>query len=381
MGRIRVGITGQHGFTGSHLTNFLGLKEDIELITFQRHLFDEGHSTQLQEFVASCDAVVHLAALNRHEDSRVIYDTNVGLINQLIAACDAAAVTPHILFSSSTQEDNDSLYGKSKRDGRIALEAWAERTQALVTGLLIPNVFGPFGKPFYNSVVATFCYQLTHGQEPLINSDAEVSLIYVNELVEEIYTLITNPAHIAGRTNGVLKYNITAPYKVKVSRILQLLEAYKAGYLDNGVFPDLTDTFEKALFNTYRCYVPESYYPHPFKLNIDNRGQFVEIARTNTPGQTSYSTTVPGITRGNHFHTRKAERFAVIKGKARIQLRKIGTSEVISYYLDGENPSYVDMPIWYTHNITNIGDEELITIFWINEPYDSQNPDTYFVEV
>ncbi|NEU10271.1 SDR family oxidoreductase [Flavihumibacter sp. R14] len=380
MGKIRVGITGQHGFVGSHLSNFLGLK-DVELVSFQKHLFDEGNSDQLQKFVENCDAVVHLAALNRHEDSQVLYDTNVGLINQLIAACEAAEVKPHILFSSSTQEENDSLYGRSKRAGRLALESWAESTQAVVTGLVIPNVFGPFGRPFYNSVVATFCYQLTHGMEPRINTDSEVSLIYVSDLVEEIYKLIVDPQYVMGRVKGVLRYNIRAPYKVRVSRILELLESYKSGYLDNGAFPDLRDPFEKALFNTYRCYVPESYYPHPFKLNIDNRGQFVEIARTDTSGQTSYSTTVPGITRGNHFHTRKAERFAVIKGKARIQLRKIGTEDVINYYLDGESPSYVDMPVWYTHNITNIGQEELITIFWINEPFDPSSPDTYFVEV
>ena len=149
----------------------------------------------------------------------------------------------------------------------------------------------------------------------------------------------------------------------------------------NGIFPSLENPFEKALFNTYRCYVPESHFPVLLQKHTDPRGSFVEIAKTNTSGQFSFSTTVPGITRGNHFHTRKAERFAVINGKALIQLRKIGTNKVIDYYLDGENPAYVDMPIWYTHNIKNIGDTELVTLFWINEPYNPEDADTYFENV
>lgn len=373
---MRVGITGQQGFVGNHLYNYLKLQAAVELVTFEKAFFSD--MAELQRFVKRCDTIVHLAAMNRHEDPQVIYDTNISLVNNLVVACEKEKVTPHILFSSSIQEESDNLYGKSKREGRQALEAWAKRTGAFVTGLVIPNVFGPFGKPFYNSVVATFCHQLTHGEQPNIQVDNEVGLIYVNELVEEIFSWVCHPDKVGGRCFGAFRHSIRPTTCIKVSGLLAVLNSYKEEYLEKGVFPNLTDPFEKALFNTFRCYVPEDYYPHPFKLNTDNRGTFVEIARTNTPGQTSYSTTLPGITRGNHFHTRKAERFAVIKGKAKIQLRKIGTEEVIDYYLDGTQPSYVDMPIWYTHNITNIGDDELLTLFWINEPFDPIDPDTYF---
>ena len=160
-----------------------------------------------------------------------------------------------------------------------------------------------------------------------------------------------------------------------------MLETYASDYLERGVFPNLNDSFEKALFNTFRCYVPEDKYPMKLTKHTDNRGAFVEVVRAETSGQYSYSTTVPGITRGNHYHTRKAERFIVIKGKASIQLRKIGTDKVIEYHLDGDDPSFVDMPIWYTHNITNTGQEELLTLFWINEPYDQEDPDTFFESV
>ncbi len=368
---IKVGITGQAGFVGTHLYNYLGLQNNIQRIDFDK-LFLE-NATDLEGFVAKCDVIVHLAAMNRHTDPQVIYDTNVDLVTKLIAACEKTNVAPHILFSSSTQEEADNHYGKSKLLGRELLENWAQKTGAKVSGLVIPNVFGPFGKPFYNSVVATFCHQLTHGATPTINVDSSVKLIYVNELIEAMYKVIVD------QKTGRIAINHTK--EIKVSEILTLLNGFKTDYFDNGVFPSLAQDFEKALFNTFRCYIPYSHYPFYFKNNPDNRGNFVEIARTGSSGQFSFSTTFPNITRGNHFHTRKAERFAVIQGKALIQLRKIGTDDVIDYYLDGEKPSFVDMPIWYTHNIKNIGDTDLITLFWINEPYNPDDPDTYFVNV
>jgi UDP-2-acetamido-2,6-beta-L-arabino-hexul-4-ose reductase len=225
--------------------------------------------------------------------------------------------------------------------------------------------------------VATFCHKIAHGETPTIINDSEVGLIYINELVQFFVKAIKEDP--TDESNKAIK--IAPTTNIKVSEILRLLEQYKTDYMENGVFPDLETAFGKALFNTFRCYVPPSHYPVKFTKHTDQRGSFVEIARTRTSGQFSYSTTVPGITRGNHFHTRKAERFAVISGKALIQLRKIDTDEVIDYYLDGNEPAYVDMPIWYTHNIKNIGDQELITLFWINEPYDPEDADTYFVNV
>ena len=168
----------------------------------------------------------------------------------------------------------------------------------------------------------------------------------------------------------------------KVSEILDLLENYKKEYFAKGIIPALNTKFELNLFNTFRCYIDvKNHNPVKFVQHTDPRGTFVEVIRLGVGGQVSFSTTVPGITRGNHYHTRKIERFAVIKGKALIQLRKIGTDEVLDFYLDGDEPSYVDMPIWYTHNIKNIGDEVLYTNFWINEFFDVNDPDTYFENI
>jgi len=375
----KVGITGQAGFVGNHLYTTLTLDEDVELIPFERSYFDD--ASVLEAFVSKCDTIVHLAAMNRHEDMNVIYNTNLGLVDALIQACKNKSVRPHIIFSSSSQEDRDNLYGKSKKEGKEKFIAWAEETSGKFTSLKVPNVFGPFGKPNYNSVVATFCHKVARGEEPKIIQDGEVGLIYVNELVAIFIDTIKDQVETTALGANSAEVVIQPTSKNKVSLILELLNRYKADYMGNGIFPSLEDPFEKALFNTFRCYVPEEHYPVKFTKHTDPRGSFVEIARTQTSGQFSFSTTVPGITRGNHFHTRKAERFAVISGKALIQLRKIGTDKVIDYYLDGKEPAYVDMPIWYTHNIKNIGDEELITLFWINEPYNPEDADTYFEDV
>jgi UDP-2-acetamido-2,6-beta-L-arabino-hexul-4-ose reductase len=376
---MKIGITGQAGFVGTHLYNFLGLQEEVERIPFKDEYFKD--IEQLIEFVKSCDVIVHLAAMNRHGDPQVIYDTNIDLVKKLTTACDLAGVKPHILFSSSTQEERDNLYGKSKLDGRKLLEEWAQKNEAQFTGLIIPNVFGPFGNPYYNSFIATFCHQLTHGEKPKIDVDGEVKSIYVGELVKEIYKRIKDKRK-KEKGGEVSEYRVPFTSVNKVSVILSLLEGYKENYFEKGIIPNLDNEFEKNLFNTFLCYIDhKSFFPFHLTKHSDDRGSFVETVKLHSGGQVSFSTTVPGITRGNHYHTRKAERFAVIKGKAKIELRKIGSEEILSFELDGNSPSFVDMPIWYTHNITNIGDEELYTIFWINEHYNPEDGDTYFEKV
>jgi len=377
---MKIGITGQPGFVGTHLYNYLGLQEEMERIPFKDEYFESDET--LQDFVKQCDVIVHLAAMNRHNDPQVIYDTNIRLVKQLIDACEATDSRPHILFSSSTQEERDNPYGKSKFDGRKMLENWAKRNNARFTGLIIPNVFGPFGHPYYNSFIATFCHQLTHNEKPKIEVDGTVKLIYVGELIKQITDHIFEVAKEYPNEVVIEEIRLQHTSEGKVSRILKLLEDFKQNYLEKGIIPNLDSTFQRNLFNTFLCYIDhKSFFPFHLTKHSDNRGSFVELVKLNSGGQVSFSTTVPGITRGNHFHTRKAERFAVIKGKARIQLRRIGTDEVLDFELDGEKPSFVDMPIWYTHNITNIGDEELYTIFWINEHYDPEDGDTFFETV
>ncbi|RPI43940.1 MAG: NAD-dependent epimerase/dehydratase family protein, partial [Bacteroidetes bacterium] len=186
----RVGITGQAGFIGSHLYHYLSLFQDrFELVPFRDEIFED--PGQMRDWVVRCDVIVHLAALNRHNDPNEIYRVNTGLVRDLIGAMESTGVTPHVLFSSSTQEDHDNLYGRSKKEGREMFSEWSARSGGLFTGLVIPNVFGPFGNPYYNSVVATFSHQLAHGETPRIEVDKPMKLIYVGELVELLSRFIT----------------------------------------------------------------------------------------------------------------------------------------------------------------------------------------------
>ncbi|MCK9210013.1 MAG: NAD-dependent epimerase/dehydratase family protein [Ignavibacteriaceae bacterium] len=379
---FRIGITGQPGFIGTHFYNTLGLyPEKYTRIPFEDAFFQD--TKKLEEWVSQCDVIVHLAALNRHNDPQVIYKTNIGLVKQLIAALEKTNSTPYILFSSSTQEERDNLYGKSKREGREMLEKWATRNNANFTGLVIPNVFGPFGNPYYNSVIATFCHQLIHNETPKIEVDGEIKLIYVSELVNHIIARIETHCDSSSDTRIQCEmFSVPHTSEIKVSTLLHKLMIYKENYFEKGEIPTIDNSFDRNLFNTFLTYIDHStFFPFKLKLNSDQRGSFVETVKLNSGGQVSFSITVPDITRGNHFHTRKAERFAVINGKALIELRRIGTDKVLSFELDGDSPSFVDMPIWYTHNIKNIGNEELYTIFWINEHFDSNDPDTFFEKV
>ena len=370
----KIGITGQKGFIGQHLIRVIKLyPQKYQLVEFANDYFQD--QERMDHFVSSCDTIIHLAAVNRHENPKIIYNTNIGLVRKLIDSCKNTKSKPHILISSSTQEELGNLYGRSKMECRMALGAWAKNEKALFTGLIIPNVYGPFGKPYYNSVVATFCHQLTHRENPIIHNDNQINLIYVGNLVTKIIECIE--LEIDDR-----EYVISADISLKVSEILAQLNEFKVKYFDKFEIPDLDNNFSLNLFNTFRSFIDlDNYFPVNYKRHSDDRGVFVEIARLGTGGQVSFSTTASGVTRGNHYHTRKIERFAVISGKAKIELRLVGTDKIYSFEIDGKKPAYVDMPIWYTHNITNTGDEELLTVFWINEPYDLSDSDTYFEEV
>lgn len=374
---IKTGITGQSGFIGSHLCNSLSLyRAEFETVPFRDDFFDDPR--ELDRFVASCDVIVHLAAVNRHTDPTLIYDTNIRLVKQLIGSLENTGSRAHVLFASSTQEEQDNPYGRSKREGRDLLAGWAGRSGGGFTGLVIPNVFGPFGHPHYNSVIATFSHQLNRGEIPEIKIDADLNLVYVGELVKEIVERIRN--YHENQVISAWPVNHTA--KIRVSEVLDLLRSYKEDYCDRGFIPSLSNAFEINLFNTFRSYMDiRGRNPVPYMQHTDSRGAFTEIIRQKGGGQVSFSSTKPGITRGNHFHTRKIERFAVIKGDALIRLRKIGTTEIMDFHLSGSHPSYVDMPVWYTHSITNTGHEDLYTIFWVNEFFDPADPDTFFEAV
>lgn len=376
---IRVGITGQSGFIGTNLYNTLGLYPgEFERIPFHDDFFHE--DLALRKFVKQCDVIVHLSALNRHSYPKVLYDTNMRLVKQLITSMDAEKVTPFVIFASSIQEERDNAFGKSKRDGRLMLEDWAVRRGASFSGLILPNVYGPFAKPFNNSFVATFSYQLTHGEVPEVHQDSDVKLVYISNLCDLIIQKIRTQARKVVRL--VSRYEVSWDFQHKVSEILSLLQQYRELYLKQGIIPEMNCRNDYNLFNTFRSYIDlSSHFPVKLDQHPDLLGMLVETSQMGVGGQLSFFTTLPGATRGNHYHTRSLKRLTVIKGKALVKMRQTGTDEILEFELDGNIPSYVDIPIWHVHNLTNTGEEPLYIQLWKNELYQTDNEDTYYEQV
>ncbi|MFL2999389.1 MAG: NAD-dependent epimerase/dehydratase family protein [Cytophagales bacterium] len=368
---MKISITGQNGFIGSHLFNYFSYKrDDIEIIDFKKSFFN--NYTSLDRVLSSVDVIIHLAGINRSEDDNYIFEQNLKLTETLIESIKRTNFKGKLIFASSIQEKLSSAYGKSKKESTQKFIKASKKNNFKFASLLIPNVFGPFCKPYYNSFIATFCTNIIKNKKTNI-VDSEIKLIYIDSLIKNIESAINNKKTVIS-----VKEDIT----VKVSKTYELLQEFRLQYFDEGIIPKLDSEFKVNLFNTFISYIPlETFYPRKHILNEDPRGTFAEVIKTNINGQFSYSTTKTGIQRGNHFHTRKIERFSVISGNAIIELRRIGSKIKYVYELNGDEPSYVDMPIWHTHNIKNTGKKKLITLFWINEFYNHEDPDTFFEKV
>jgi len=373
---MKIGITGSSGFIGKHLVWTLNhYKDKFSIVPFERSYFN--NLSMLTQFAEQCDVIVHLACVNRSEDQEYLYRENIFMVEQLTQATNMMFKKPHIIYASSIQEGNETAYGMSKANIRSIFSDWAERNDARFTTVVMPNVYGPFAKPNHNTVVATFCSQLIGDIKPTIIKDNEITLVYIDEVIEVLLREIESVSDIL-----IKSITIVGNISIKVSILLEKLQQIKDTYINNGEMPDLSEKFDKSLFLTFHSYLQlEQYFPRVYNLNTDERGSFVEVMRTNSGGQFSFSTTMPGIVRGNHYHTRKIERFSVISGTAEIALRRIDQRDVVKLVVSSNTPSYVDIPIWYTHSLKNIGDEQLVTIFWINEKYNPHNPDTFYENV
>lgn len=360
----RIGITGIEGLIGWHLHTYLHGRKNSHIVKADRSTFLSRE--KLANFVSSSDVVVHLAGMNIG-DEKIVAQTNIKLVNDLISACKRTNSRPHVIFSSSTHIYRDTAYGNSKRECAKLFRDWSENSGSLFTNLILPNVFGESGKPFYNSVVSTFCYQIANGDKPEIINDVEMEQLHAQEVAREIVKVIQS-----SRTGDItLKgKNIT------VSELLQKVKNYYSIYQRN-IIPYLKDNFDLQLFNTYRSYL----YPHKYPIQVishrDERGSLFEAVKSFNGGQTFISSTKPGIKRGNHYHISKLERFFVLRGQAEIRIRKLFSDEVISFMVNGSRPEYIDIPTLHSHDITNTGKEELITLFWSHEIFDPKYPDTF----
>ncbi len=369
---MKIGITGANGFVAWHLRCYLHSLGDLVTTTClaDRQTFSD--MRDLKKFVSGLDLVVHLAGVNRADDKQLLQG-NLQPAKQLVAALESTKSAAALVYASSTHAVNpDSIYGKSKKAVSDVFNEWAKKSKVQFINLIIPHVFGEYGKPFYNSGVATFCYQIIHGEKPDVNKDGKLELVHVQDLVEQLITCYQDGFSGDYRVNG---------HHISVPDVMVKLNHFREEYLQYNQLPNLADVFDRKLFNCFRSFIGLYQRNQSVESHSDNRGWLVETVKAGSGGQCLVSSTHPGVVRGNHYHRRKVERFFVLRGKATIKIRKMFTDKVISYEMDGDTPSFVDIPTLYTHSITNTGNDELLTLFWSDEYFDSNNPDTYFEEV
>ena len=361
---LRIGITGANGFLGWHLRAHLHCRKDISVSCADRATFAD--PARLRAFVSGVDAIAHIAAVNRAPEAE-LFAGNMTPAEQLTNACDAAGVTPHILFANSTQRGRDTPYGRAKGAAADHLQSWCLNHSAPFTDLILPHLFGECGRPFYNSAVSTFCHQVAMGETPKILVDVELELAHAQRVAGQIMSLLED------RTAGDRRIEGT---RITVSDVLAKIKELARQYGDL-VIPPLASPFDLDLFNTYRSYLYPRHYPVKLELRKDARGELFEAVKSLHGGQCFLSTTRPGITRGNHYHHHKLERFLVVGGEALIRVRRLLTDETTEFRVSGSDPAYVDMPALHTHNITNTGSGDLLTLFWSHEIFDAASPDTY----
>lgn len=369
-------ITGAGGFVGKNLVATLRTAGYTDLMLFEK---DDTPET-LADYCRRAAFVVHLAGINRPTDPSEFYTGNAGLTDTLLADLEAAGNTAPVLVTSSTQAELDNDYGKSKRQAEEAIFAHRRRTGAAVYVFRMPGVFGKWCRPNYNSVVATFCHNVAHGLPIQVRDPAfSLPLVYIDDVVACI--LATFDGQVMMDRSATPICHMHPIHEVTLGRLAELIQGFAAGRTSLAV-PDLAPgSFEKKLYSTYLSYLPSDQFSYPLEMHTDNRGSFTEFLRSPERGQVSINISHPGIVKGNHWHHTKNEKFLVVKGEGVIRFRNIFSREVIEYHVSGDKLEVVDIPCGYTHNIENVGTEDMVTVMWANEAFDPDHPDTFFEPV
>ncbi|MEG0998053.1 MAG: capsular polysaccharide biosynthesis protein CapF [Clostridiales bacterium] len=380
---MKILITGAKGFVGKNLiaeleniqtkkaTNY-GISASMELYKFDV----DTDENLLDSYTSDCDFVFHLAGVNRPETTDEFMAGNFGFTTKLLASLKRHKNHAPIVISSSTQAGLNNDYGQSKKAGEDAIFEYGKENDVKVMVYRLPNVFGKWCKPNYNSAVATFCHNIANDLPIKVNDpNVNMQLVYIDDVIREFIAALSGSEHCENNFCFV-----PTVHKVRLGEIADLLNSFKESR-ENLSVPQMDNGFTKALYSTYLSYLPKDKFSYPLKMNVDNRGSFTEIIRTEDRGQFSVNISKPHITKGNHWHHTKTEKFVVVSGKGLIQFRKIGTAEVIEYHVSGDKIEVVDIPTGYTHNIINQGETDMVTFMWCNECFNSHQPDTYFEEV
>jgi UDP-2-acetamido-2,6-beta-L-arabino-hexul-4-ose reductase len=369
---MRILITGAKGFIGRNLVIGLKNRQFYEIFEYDK----DSDPDMLEEYCKRAEFVFHLAGVNRPREASEFIDGNIEFTAALLEALKRHNNTCPVMYSSSIQASLDNPYGRSKKAGEDLLLQYNRDTGAKVYIYRFPNIFGKWCRPNYNSVIATFCYQISRNLPITVNDRGTIlQVTYIDDLVKELINALNDRPH----RNGTY-CEVPEVYQVTLGDIADLISSFRDGR-ENGSVPYVQDPFIKKLHSTYLSYLPEDQFGYALQMKEDQRGSFTEFIKTPDRGQISVNISKPGIIKGNHWHQTKNEKFLVVSGRGVIRLRRIDSDHVTEYYVSGERLEVIEIPAGYTHNIENIGDSDLVTIIWVNECFQPEQADTYAMEV
>ena len=369
-------ITGAGGFVGRNLVATLHAMGCKDLLLFEK---DDTVDT-LADYCRRAAFVVHLAGINRPKDPSEFYSGNAGLTDTMLHLLAESGNRAPVLVTSSIQAALDNDYGKSKKQAEDAIFAHGETTGAPVYVFRMEGVFGKWCRPNYNSVVATFCHNIARGLPIEVRAPAyELPLVYIDDVVTCILDAMQNH-HAERDTEGYCR--IHPVHRVTLGHLAELIEGFSEARKGSLEVPYLAPgSFEKKLYSTYLSYLPTDQFAYDLNMHCDDRGSFTEALRSPERGQVSVNISKPGIVKGNHWHHTKNEKFLVVQGEGVIRFRRIDCKEIIDYHVSGKKLQVVDIPCGYTHNIENVGIEDMVTVMWANECFDPDHPDTFYLPV
>lgn len=369
---MKILITGAKGFVGKNLVAELKNQGHTDLLLCDRNTTE----FELAEFAKEADFVYHLAGVNRPKTEAEFEEGNKGFTGKLLELLSKNQTPPPVMFASSTQAELSNAYGISKKEAESSIISYGKEENVNTMIYRFPNLFGKWCKPNYNSVVATFCHNISREIPIQINDiNAELTLAYIDDVIHELVSCLDNK-----KTKQTIYYEVAPTYKVSLGELVNVLKSFKESRNILSI-PQLDNSLVKKLYSTYLSYLPEDQFSYELTMHKDHRGSFTEFIRTEDRGQVSVNISKPGIVKGDHWHHTKNEKFLVVNGRGVIRFRKIDSEKVFEYFVSSDKLEVVDIPVGYTHNIENLGEDDMVTIMWVNEPFNPENPDTYYVEV